>query len=206
MRGLLKAVLMVAAVYAGVYSPGVGADVLERFFAQVHSYQAKFEQTVTDADNRTIQRSSGELWIARPGKFRWDYAAPYEQKIIGDGSQIWVYDVGLEQVSVRPVSRALGDTPAALLAGKGRLEDRFGVRALKRDGPLTWYELRPKDKEGGYEFIRLGFADKRLDTVELVDGFAQTTRIALRDYRENPRIDPQQFRFMPPPGVDVISQ
>lgn len=202
MRALFKALALMAAVCA----PAAHADVLERFFSDVKSYQAKFEQTVTDAEDRTIQRSSGELWIARPGKFRWDYAAPYEQKIIGDGAKIWVYDVGLEQVSVRPVSQALGDTPAALLAGKGRLQDRFGVRSLKRDGsPLAWYELRPKNKDGGYEYIRLGFAGKRLDTVELVDGFAQTTRIVLRDYRENPRIDPQQFRFVPPPGVDVIS-
>lgn len=202
MRGMLK----VALTFALTWVPAAHADVLARFFAQVHSYQAKFEQTVTDADNRTIQRSRGELWIARPGKFRWDYGAPYEQQIIGDGAKIWVYDVGLEQVSVRPLSQALGDTPAALLAGKGRVEDRFGVRALKREGsPLAWYELRPKDKDGGYEVIRLGFAGKRLDTVELIDNFAQTTRIALRDYRENPRIDPQQFRFVPPPGVDVIS-
>lgn len=187
-------------------APLAHADVLERFFSHVKGYQAKFEQVVTDADNKAIQRSRGELWIARPGKFRWDYAAPYEQQIIGDGNKIWVYDVGLEQVSVRPASKALGDTPAALLAGKGRLEDKFAVRALaKSESPLGWYELRPKNKEGGYDLIRLGFAGKRLDTVELVDGFAQTTRIVLSDYRENPRIDPQRFRFLPPPGVDVIS-
>lgn len=180
--------------------------VLDRFFNDVKTYSAQFEQVVLDEAKQPVQRSSGQLWIERPGKFRWDYAQPYEQQIIGDGNKVWVYDVGLEQVTVRSMATALGDTPAALLAGRGRLSDNFTVKALDRPGNLTWVQLEPKKKDSGFESIRLGFSGQQLAQMELADGFGQVTRITLSGYRENVAIDPGKFRFKPPPGVDVIEQ
>ena len=40
----------------------------------------------------------------------------------------------------------------------------------------------------------------------MVDGFGQTTRVTLRNSKENVRIDPARFRFTPPKGVDVVGQ
>lgn len=191
----------------GFTQPAAAADALTRFFKDVKSYSARFEQVVVDQDKKVTQRSSGQLWIHRPNKFRWDYAAPYEQSIVGDGAKLWIYDVALEQVTVRALSNALGDTPAVLLAGKGSLNDSFSVKKIPSDdASLTWFELRPKKKDSGFDEIRLAFARNRLARLELTDGFSQTTQITLSDYRENPRIDPFKFRFTPPPGTDVVEQ
>lgn len=188
-------------------SPRAGADEsLRRFFHEVKSFEARFEQTVLDEAHHLIQESSGRLWIERPDRFRWEYDAPYRQHIVSDGKRIWVYDIELRQVTVRPMTGGLGDTPAVLLAGRGRLDDRFVIKDLGRQGKLDWAQLVPKRKDGGFEDIRIGFEDDKLRVLEMIDGFGQTTRVTLRAARENARIEPEKFRFTPPAGVDVVGE
>ena len=63
-----------------------------------------------------MQQSEGEFYLNRPGKFRWDYRAPYEQIIVSDGQRIWIYDVDLQQVTVQKQEAGLPTTPMALRA------------------------------------------------------------------------------------------
>ena len=179
---------------------------LERFFSGVHTYTAHFQQVVLDDKLNITQESSGTLWIARPGKFRWDYDAPFKQQIIGDGTRIWVYDVELQQATVRPMTAALGNTPALLLAGKGELKATFHLKDLGPRDKLHWVQMMPKQRDGAFDDIRIGFEKGVIRTLELVDGFGQTTRITLQDAVENKNIERQRFVFVPPKGVDVISE
>jgi outer membrane lipoprotein carrier protein len=183
-----------------------GSDDLRRFFKDVQSFTARFNQVVLDESLNMLQESSGTLWIQRPNRFRWNYDAPFEQQIVGDGDKIWVYDVELRQVTVRRMSGGLGNTPAILLAGRGTLDDDFVVKSLGTQGKLDWLQLIPKSKDGGFEDIRVGFDKGKLRVLEMIDGFGQTTRIALRRAAENVDINPDKFVFKPPPGVDVVKE
>lgn len=179
---------------------------LERFFNDVHTYTAHFQQVVLDEDHKMLQESSGTLSIERPGKFRWDYDTPYQQQIVGDGKKVWIYDVELQQVTVRRMTGALGNTPALLLAGKAGLKPNFTIINLERQGKLDWVKMVPKIRDGGFEDIRVGFENGVIRILELVDGFGQTTRITLSDASENKKIDAKRFVFVPPKGVDVITE
>lgn len=183
-----------------------GTDSLRRFFNEVNSFSARFSQVVLDERLSPIQESSGTLWIERPNKFRWDYEKPYKQQIVADGKRLWVYDVGLQQVTVRALSNGLGDTPAMLLAGKGRLDDNFRIKALSTQNDLEWVQLTPKRKDSGYEDIRIGFTQGKLRVLEMVDGFGHITRVMLESSRENVRIESTRFSFTPPEGVDVVGE
>ena len=183
-----------------------GPADLRRFFKDVQSFTARFNQVVLDESLNMLQESSGTLWIQRPNRFRWNYDAPFEQQIIGDGDRIWVYDVELRQVTVRRMSGALGNTPAILLAGRGTLDDDFDVTSLGTQGKLDWMQLIPKSKDGGFEDIRVGFDKGKIRVLEMIDGFGQTTRIALSNVAENVDISPKRFVFKPPPGVDVVRE
>ena len=183
-----------------------GVDSLRRFFNEVNSFSARFHQVVLDERLSPIQESSGTLWIERPNKFRWDYEKPYKQQIVADGTRLWVYDAGLQQVSVRPLSGGLGDTPAMLLAGKGRLDDNFIIKPLSPQNELEWVQLTPRRKDSGYEDIRIGFVREKLRVLEMVDGFGHVTRVTLVSSRENARMEPGRFSFTPPEGVDVVGE
>lgn len=179
---------------------------LERFFSGVHTYTARFQQVVLDDKLNITQESSGTLWIERPGKFRWDYDAPFKQQIVGDGARIWVYDVELQQATVRPMSAALGNTPALLLAGKGNIRTTFQLKDLGQRDKLHWVQMLPKQRDGAFDDIRIGFEKGVIRALELVDSFGQTTRITLQGAVENKNIERQRFVFVPPEGVDVISE
>ncbi|HEY5682991.1 MAG TPA: outer membrane lipoprotein chaperone LolA [Sulfuricaulis sp.] len=182
------------------------ADSLHRFFAKVNSFNARFKQVVLDERHNPIQESSGMLWIERPNKFRWDYEKPYQQQIVADGKRLWVYDVGLQQVTVRTLTGGLRDTPAMLLAGRDRLDENFTIKPLDAQNDLEWVQLSPKRKDSGYEDIRIGFALGKLRALEMVDGFGHVTRVMLESSRENLRIEPTRFSFTPPEGVDLVGE
>jgi len=202
----LSLVLLVAGSAAVAATKKSGSDSLRRFFGQVNSYSAQFNQVVLDEALNTIQESSGTLWIERPNKFRWDYELPFKQQIVADGKRIWIYDQELQQVTVRPLTGGLGDTPAVLLAGKGRLDDNFVVKSLGTQGGLEVMQLKPKRRDGGFDDIRIGFENGKIRILEMVDGFGNTTRVTLREGRENGRIDAAKFDFKAPKGVDVIGE
>lgn len=206
LRRIIYTVLCFAALSASATNPPTGVDSLRRFFNEVNSISAQFKQVVRDESGSAIQESSGTLWIQRPNKFRWDYVAPYKQQIVADGKRLWVYDPGLQQVSVRPLTNGLGGTPAMLLAGKGRLEENFKIKSLDAQDNLEWVQLTPRHKDSGYEDIRIGFANGKMRVLEMVDGFGHTTRVMFEAPRENARIDAERFSFTPPEGVDVVGE
>jgi outer membrane lipoprotein carrier protein len=109
-------------------------------------------------------------------------------------------------VTVRRMSSALGSTPAALLAGSGDVEKAFDLSdAGERDG-LEWLEARPREREAGFERIRMGFSATGIQAMELTDHFGQTTFLRFSNLSRNPKVDPSAFRFEPPKGADVLGE
>ncbi|HEX6529648.1 MAG TPA: outer membrane lipoprotein chaperone LolA [Burkholderiales bacterium] len=201
MRFFLLSLMFVAA--------SVHAAAVERFRTFVRSTQsarADFEQKVHDRSGKVVQESKGSFVFQRPGLFRWVYAKPVDQVIVGDGQRVWIHDRDLNQVTVRKLSNALGSTPAALLAGSADIEKAFEVsEAGTREG-LEWLEARPREREAGFERVRMGFDAEGLRAMELVDHFGQTTRLRFLNLKRNPKVDKSEFRFEPPKGTDVLGE
>jgi outer membrane lipoprotein carrier protein len=110
---------------------------------------------------------------------------------------------------VKPLRAALGDTPALLLSGGstdgGTLQEEFIISELEgaRDG-LHWVQLLPKATESSYQEMRLGFGEKHIRKMELVDGFGQRTELLFSNVEVNVKLPQDSFVFVPPTGVDVI--
>ncbi len=177
---------------------------LEAFVDGTKGLKANFTQTVFDQAGRKTQESSGNLFFSRPGKFRWVYQKPYAQLIVGDGNKVWIHDEDLDQVTVRKIDQALGDSPAALLAGDNNIEKLFNLKEGGSKDGIDWLEASPKSKEGSFEKVRMGFKGNDLHAMELKDNFGQTTLLRFSNLQRNPAIGASLFRFTPPKGVDVI--
>ncbi|MBZ0105550.1 MAG: outer membrane lipoprotein chaperone LolA [Sulfuricella denitrificans] len=181
-----------------------GVASLKNFLSHSHTVKAQFTQTVLDRNGKQIQAASGVMQFSRPGKFRWEYSKPYPQLIVGDGAKVWMYDADLNQVTVRKLDQALGNTPAALLAGNNAIEQNFTLTEGAKSNGLEWVEASPRGKEGSFEHIRLAFRSSTLEVMELSDHFGQTTLIRFSGLELNPRLAPQLFSFTPPQGADVV--
>jgi outer membrane lipoprotein carrier protein len=183
-----------------------GEELVSAFVNDVITFSADFEQSLIDPDGLMLEKTSGTLEIQRPGRFRWVYEEPYEQWLVADGTNIWSYDVDLEQVTVKPQAEALANTPALLLGGSGNAMDQFEHDGSFTENGFTWVRLVPVDTESGFRRVELGFEENRLSRMVLFDKLEQTTVVVLKNVVVNEPIDAARFRFAVPDDVDVVGK
>ena len=201
MKKLLLSALLAVAVPAWADA----VDTLKSFVQDVKSGRAAFTQTVTSPDGAKKRTTQGSFEFSRPGRFRFEYEKPFEQLIVADGQKVWLHDPDLNQVTVRPMSQALGATPAALLAG-GSLEKDFNLKPMgDRDG-LQWAEAVPREKDSQFQSVRVGFRGGELAALEILDNFGQKSLLSFSQVQSNAAVPAEHFRFTPPKGADVLEQ
>lgn len=183
-----------------------GEALVNAFVNDVVTFAADFEQSLIDPDGLMLEKTRGTLEIQRPGRFRWVYEEPYEQWLVADGTNIWSYDVDLEQVTVKPQAEALANTPALLLGGSGKAMDQFLHDGSFTENGLTWVRLLPVDTESGFRRVELGFEDGRLSRMVFFDNLEQTTVVMLKNVAVNEPIDAARFQFAVPDDVDVVGK
>lgn len=177
---------------------------LGKRLAPLETLSARFNQTVTSADGYIAQETTGKLTVARPGKVRWHSDPPYEQLVVSDAKTLWLHDPDLEQVTVRPFSNDISRTPAVLFIGAvDDLARDYAVTAEK-EGNRSLYWLAPKGSDALYERISIEFVDDQPTAMALWDSLGQVTRIGFSEVVVNGPVNDADFRFTPPPGVDIL--
>ncbi|MET0682945.1 MAG: outer membrane lipoprotein chaperone LolA [Casimicrobiaceae bacterium] len=199
-------VLAVVAFAVSAVACADGLAQLKAFNETTKSGKTAFTQTVAAKGQAEPKESKGTFSFQRPGKFRWAYERPFEQLIVGDGERLWIYDRDLNQVIVRKLDRALGSTPAALLSGGGALEANFElIDGGRRDG-LDFVEAKPRTADTGFERVRIGLANNLPRTMELKDTLGNVTTLRFDAFERNAPLDAGQFRYVPPPGADIVGE
>ena len=182
----------------------VGEQKLQAFLDGVSTLKAAFKLSLLDADLQLLEESEGTLRIKRPGRFRWDYTEPYEQLVLSDGEQLWLYDSDLEQATVKQLDESLSATPAMLLSGSGELSDGFEIIGVYDASGVVWVSLEPKADDTDFQTLSLGFKGQELAFMQLSDRLDQVTRIEFSNIVRNETLEDRAFDFVPPEGVDVI--
>jgi outer membrane lipoprotein carrier protein len=203
-KGLLSSVLCAICLLGGEATAASAQEQLQGFVSQVRAATGQFSQYTVGAQGQTKPAQSGQFAFQRPGQFKWDVLKPYAQQIVSDGQQLFQFDPDLNQVTVRKVDQAIGSSPAAILFGSGSLEQSFTVTALQDKEGLSWLRAKPRNGEAGFVQVDLGFSGGLPARIILLDAFGQSTHIELSGLVPNPTLAAEAFRFVPPPGADVV--
>lgn len=208
MKRTLLGGLLCAATLAVQAGP---LESLEAFIKNAKSGKAEFTQTVTgparEGQAARTKTSAGSFEFQRPNRFRFVYRKPFEQTIVADGQTLWMYDVGLNQVTSRKQDKVLGTTPAALIASAPDLETirrDFDLQALPDKDGVQWVQATPKQKEGQLASMKVGFRGDQLAALEILDGFGQRSLLTFTGMQVNGAVSADAFRFQPPQGADVV--
>ena len=202
----LAGAVLIASSNIAVAKTDTARARLNNFFTKVSSLKGSFNQQVFSKKGKMIQSSTGLLYLSRPGKFRWVYKTPDPQTIVGDGKNIWIYDEDLEQVTIKPLSRAMSSAPIAILTRKQSPDAQFIVKPLKAKGGLDWFQLTPRKASKDFRNIEMGLDAKgNMRQMNMLDQLGQKTVIKLNTQTNVP-IAGKTFYFKPPAGVDVIGK
>jgi outer membrane lipoprotein carrier protein len=180
---------------------------LANLLNHVQSMQANFQQTIYDNRGKAVQQAVGRIALERPNRFRWQVIKPIPQLIVANQSTLWVYDSDLQQVTIRTLKQASDDAPALLLSHDAtQLLQKYTVKALSpTNAKWQWFELRPK-MSSNFVLIKLGFHQRQIQVMDLVDQLGHTTRIQFLNPRFNMKLSSALFTFKPPAHVDVIHE
>ncbi len=181
-------------------------QTLDQFYQSTQSMQADFEQTIRNTQGKILESSLGSLILSRPDKFILQYTTPAEQKYISNGKTIWIYDVELEQVSIKNIDEGIGDSPALLLSSHTNVYNHYRVTDIKKKQPdgLSWVQLQAKKTEMTFEKVILAFKNTVLMKMTMYDSFGQITELKFSKVLVNKPFANRQFNFVPPEEVDVI--
>ena len=190
-----------------------GLETLEVFLKSAKTGKADFTQTVTApakaGQTARIKNSSGTFEFGRPDRFKFVYKKPFEQTILADGQNLWLYDVDLKQATQRKQQAVLGSTPAALIATATdlrSLQTEFALSNAPDTDGQQWVLAVPKTKDGQIQNVRIGFKSGALTSMEILDSFGQLSRLNFMALQINLPLDASVFKFTAPPGVDVVRQ
>lgn len=206
-KWLLITLLTVIPLVNTVFAASDARNHLNRFFGDVNSMQGSFTQQVYSKKGVVIDTAQGQLFLTRPGKFRWVYVSPEPQQIVSDGKNVWVYDEELDQVTVKPLTKAMESTPAAVLMNKTVPDKHFQITEMDdKTGGWDWFYLKPLRKSSDFRAIQLAMNNVgTLKQMVLYDHIGQKTVITFNT-KENVAINANQFIFQLPAGVDVIGK
>lgn len=194
------------------------AQSVQAFYDQTTSVEAEFYQTYFNRLYDRYDKSKGTVKFQKPGKMRWDYAAPNGKIIVSNGKQLSIYEPGEDKEPGQVFERSLGanELPQALsfLTGTGKLVDEFTFRLLDaaQQGFTAGYvlELLPKSKSPYYERI-LFYVDadpKRTGLVHrvlIVDSNGNRNRIDFKSPRFNRAIEARVFNWQAPKGTRKVA-
>ncbi|MEM9243277.1 MAG: outer membrane lipoprotein chaperone LolA [Pseudomonadota bacterium] len=179
------------------------AEDLQQNLSQIKSLSANFEEKVYDQQGTVLQTQTGRLAITRPNRFRWQVNKPTAQLIITNGDKLWVYDPGLQQVTISKLSHKIDQTPILLLSSNQIDFSKTFTVAKQRDGS---YLLKPKQTGQSFESVRLWFRDNKITRLSLYSNVGQHSDIYFHHVRLNQKLNDDLFQFQAPKGVDVVDQ
>lgn len=183
---------------------GPARSALEVFTFELETFQATFTQTVRSQDGRVQDLTTGKIWLRSPDRLRWVYEGDFPETIVADGSNVWIYDETLQQVTVKPQSDQASNSPLLILADIGQLDEQFRVTELGDFEDMVLLELKSLDMEAEFERILLGFNAAGISMMAMEDAFGQRTEIHFDQLLRNEAIEPALFVFEPPVDADVV--
>lgn len=203
----MRAIRLASLAFALFASSAVagGRDALTKFTNGLTGLEGQFTQQVFDANGKAKESSSGRIAMSAPRLFRWEYTRPYQQLIIADGKDLWVYDPDLQQATRRAQGAQEQNSPLAALVDPAKLQRDYRLQDAGTQDGLELLDIAPRaTSDTGFKSARLGFGAQGLATMQIVDALGQKTRIDFSQWKRNPAFPAGTFRFDPAPGVDVV--
>ncbi len=185
------------------------AQRIQEFYDRTTNFQADFTQVSINRLYGQEQRS-GRVIFRKPGRMRWNYAAPNNDVIVSNGTTLWAYQADERQAIQQTLTQSQMPTALAFLTGVGRLTDSFRFRLL--DANQFQYpngyvlELRPTSPQPTYERI-VFYVDRTTFQVArtvVIDAQGNRNQFTFTRPQVNVDVPDSTFNWTPPAGTSIV--
>ena len=201
---------------------------LEARYRSARTLQATFLERYME-NGRVVRVEAGTAYFRRPGKMRWEYAAPEKNLFLVDGKTAWFYVPADHSVTRVPANQSADwRTPLALLAGGmkvsrvcERVAEAVNEKPASPERAMLYCELRgaatksPKraagkllsqePTNGEAVFFEVDKSSGDLVRVLIRDPGGIGMEFSFANWQVDPLVPDSFFRFDPPKGVAIVN-
>jgi outer membrane lipoprotein carrier protein len=178
---------------------------VERRYNRARTLQVLFEQSYS-AGPRGRRTESGELFLRKPGRMRWNYSSPPGKLFVSDGQDVYFYTPNTNRVEKMKLKETDDlRAPLAFLLGRLDFKRDFREFRVRAESEGQWITALPKSDRLPYrqvEFLVTPAFEIRQLRVAGQDNSVLEFRFA--GERVNPPLSDALFKFQAPPGAEVV--
>lgn len=166
---------------------------IEEYLNGIRTMQSRFIQINPDGS-----AWNGDLYVRRPGRFRFAYDPPIPHLLIANGNWFFHVDRALQETNVIPLAK----TPAQFLVREHvSLRDDFTITKFNEAQGIINIGLVTKDNPEVGE-VTLTFSDKPLELRKWMvrDMQENVTQITLQNTRYGVNLNPDLFKYVEQPS------
>lgn len=178
---------------------------VENRYNRAKTIQVLFRQTYTVQGGRS-RTESGELFLRKPGRMRWQYESPRGKLFLSDGKHVYLYTPAANRVEKMGLKETEDmRAPLAFLLGKldfWRDFDRFVSRA---DGSDMRIVAEPKSRQLPYTKVEFVVTPRHeIRYLQVTGQDHSVMEFRFENERLNPALPERLFQFQPPPGAELV--
>jgi outer membrane lipoprotein-sorting protein len=191
----MKRLAVIGYLLSGILNPAFagGEEVIskiENYLAKITTIEADFVQLSPEGE-----QSSGDFYLSRPGKMRWEYQPPEPILMVANNGTLAYLDRELNQLT----HLSLEDTPLGLLTQKNlNLQNNPDIKILHVEDLGGFYKIELRQtKQEDDSFMRLSFAKDKMKLVvmEIIDPSGAITRVEFSNIKENSKLADELFKL-----------
>jgi outer membrane lipoprotein carrier protein len=209
----LAAGLLLAAAGAQAQSADSALARAQQAYDAMRTLRAEFTQSLINPMLGAPEASRGTMYLAPPGKFAMRFSDPAGDRIVADGTWLWIYTPSTvpDQVIRQPIPEAGANTPNLFQQFVDHPRERYAVTFLRPDTAAgeRVAVLRFVPRREGLPFREAVMAVARRDgwprRLWLVEESGQRRELVFQRIEVNGDIPPAELQFAVPRGTKVVT-
>ncbi len=187
---------------------------VQKKYENLAGLKADFTQILRSASSNIPLTEKGDLRIKKGGFMHWEYTDPEEKYFVCDGDKCYMYFVEEELVQTFSLEQMdINSAPLLFFTGKGKLARDFNINSVTRlaENPEKQkhaiLRLTGKTERERFDYILMYVNRKSylIERMRVIDLLGNETDYRFSDMKEEPGLNPDNFKFRIPEGVEVVT-
>ncbi len=180
-------------------------DAVEKHYNNPRTIEVRFEQTYT-VPGRPPRTESGDLFLRRPTRMRWQYRSPAGKLFLVDGKHTWFYNPSNRIVEKSRLKESDDvRAPLAFLIGRLDFERDFREFRHRAEGADTRVVAKPRSEKAPYELVEFVITPGRqIRRLVITAQDRSVTEFHFAAETLNPPVPDRLFRFEMPAGAEMV--